>query len=186
MAERRKSKSLKVVDLVKKFAGKKGKKAKQVAEAHKKAIGKKLGQPGFYKAVQEATGTGKAGKPRSAKARAAQEKKIKEESDKTYTHPLSSQDVSKIIAYAGKKGKKAAEEIYGKRVVKQAQRTISKRKPVTTGKEKTTTLGKGFQKADPNYYRTRQTTPELTGKDLKMSAGGKVMTGSQLVASLYD
>ena len=103
--------------------------------------------------------------------------------------------IQNIIKFAGEKGKKAAEKKFGVEAVRDAQATVSKRKPVTTGKkEKTSTLDKGFQKTDPNYYRTRQTTPELIGKDLKMSAGGKVnrkaggkvMTGSQLIASLYD
>jgi len=123
--------------------------------------------------------------------------------------------ISKIIKFAGEKGKKAAEEKFGVKAVRDAQATMSKRKPVTTGKkEKLFTLDEGFKKTDPNYYRTRQTTPELTGKDLdfgydpiapkikkqgsgfgqkggvkgsvRRKAGGKVMSGSELVASLYD
>ena len=129
--------------------------------------------------------------------------------------------VDLIKKFAGEKGKKAAEKKFGKPAVEAAQATVSKRKPVTTGKkEKTSTLEEGFQKTDPEYYQKRRlTTPELTGKKLKMSsedqlydpaelyddiafdesfsnrkaggkvkrkAGGKVMTGSPRVASLYD
>ena len=51
------------------------------------------------------------------------------------------------------------------------------------GKKKITTLEKGFQKTDPEYYQKRRlTTPELTGKKLKMSSEDQLYDP----AELYD
>ncbi len=91
--------------------------------------------------------------------------------------------VDLIKKFAGEKGKKAAEKKFGKAAVEAAQKTVSKRKPVTTGKKKITTLEEGFQKTDPKYYqKKRLTTPELTGKKLKMSSEDQLYDP----AELYD
>ena len=114
--------------------------------------------------------------------------------------------IAAIIKFAGEKGKKAAEEKFGVEAVKKAQATVSKRKIVSKPNKKR-------PKQSAKEYSS-DVTPELTGKDLdfgydpiapkikkqgsgfgqkggvkgsvRRKAGGKVMSGSELVASLYD
>jgi len=179
MAERRKSKSLKVVDLIKKFAGEKGKKAAE----------KKFG----VEAVKAAQAT-----VSKRKIVSKPNKKRPKQSAKSYpsdvTPELTGKDLDfgyepiapKIKKQGSGFGQKGGQPMLGKY---QKSGVFVKRQKKR---------GKGFQPGPMTTIKDLKKGPSAKGQDrllkggqrgrekISRKAGGKVMTGSQLIASLYD
>ena len=175
MAERRKSKSLKVVDLIKKFAGEKGKKAAE----------KKFGKA----AVEAAQAT-----MSKRKIVSKPNKKRPKQSAKSYPSDVTPELTGKDLDFGyepiapeikkqgsgfGQKGGVTGSGGKGKRQKKRNKGFDPKSQPITTEKD----LMKGpTAKAQDRLLKGGQRGREKISR----KAGGKVMTGSQLVASLYD